>query len=85
LHDEISADYNDMIYAAAAAEVEQRRPAFIRKWRLKYKAVADSLEEAGDRLFTFARMPLSQWKSARTTNAIGRDRCDAVLGLARRR
>ena len=57
LHDEISADYNDMIYAASAAEVEQRRRVFIRKWRLKCKAVADSLEEVGDRLFTpaFAR------------------------------
>jgi len=52
LHDEVSADYNDMIYAASAAEVEQRRRAFIRKWRLKCKAVADSLQEAGDRLFT---------------------------------
>jgi transposase-like protein len=72
LHEEISADYNDMIYATAAAEVEQRRRAFIRKWRLKCKAVADSLEEAGDRLFTFTRLPLSQWKSARTTNAIER-------------
>ena len=72
LHDEISADYNDMIYAASAAEVEQRRRAFIRKWRLKCKAVADSLEEAADRLFTFTRLPLSQWKSARTTNAIER-------------
>ena len=72
LHDEISADYNDMIYAASAAEVEQRRRALIRKWRLKCKAVADSLEEAGDRLFTFARLPASQWKSARTTNAIER-------------
>jgi putative transposase len=72
LHDEISAEYNDMIYAASAAEVEQRRRAFVRKWRLKCKAVADSLEEAGDRLFTFTRLPLSQWKSARTTNAIER-------------
>ena len=70
LHEEISADYNDMIYATSAAEVEQRRRAFIRKWRLKCKAVADSLEEAGDRLFTFTRLPPSQWKSARTTNAI---------------
>ena len=70
LHDEVSADYNDMIYAASAAEVEQRRRAFIRKWRLKCKAVADSLEEAGDRLFTFTRRPFSPWKSARTTNAI---------------
>src|SRR6516164_2953570 len=63
---------NDMIYAASAAEVEQHRRAFLRKWRLKCKAGADSLEEAGDRLFTFTRLPLSQWKSARTTNAIER-------------
>jgi putative transposase len=70
LYDEISADYNDMVYAASAAEVERRRWAFIHKWRLKCKAVADSLEEAGDRFFTFSRLPLGQWKSARTTNAI---------------
>jgi transposase-like protein len=72
LHEEVSADYNDMIYAASAAEIEARRRAFIRKWRLKCKAVADSLEEAGDRLFTFTRLPADQWKSARTTNAIER-------------
>ena len=72
LHEEVSADYNDMVYAASAAEIEERRRAFRRKWRLKCKAVADSLEEAGDRLFTFTRLPLSQWKSARTTNAIER-------------
>src|SRR5271169_1594738 len=72
LHEEVSADYNDMIYAASAAEIEAHRRAFIRKWRLKCKAVADSLEEAGDRLFTFTRLPVSQWKSARTTNAIER-------------
>jgi putative transposase len=72
LHDEISADYNDMIYAETSKEIETRRKAFIRKWRLKCRAVADSLEEAGDRLFTFTRLPESQWKSARTTNAIER-------------
>jgi hypothetical protein len=43
---------------------------FIRKWRLKHRAVADSLEEAGDRLFTFTRLPPSQWCSARTTDEI---------------
>jgi transposase-like protein len=35
LHEAVSADYNDMIYAASAAEIEERRRAFIRKWRLK--------------------------------------------------
>jgi putative transposase len=72
LHEEITADYTDMIYAATPEEIEKRRKAFIRKWRLKHRAVADSLEEAGNRLFTFARLPPSQWKSARTTNAIER-------------
>ena len=72
LHDEITADYNDIIYAATREEVETRRKAFIRKWRLKYRAVADSLQEADDRLFTFTRLPPSQWRSVRTTNAIER-------------
>jgi putative transposase len=51
-------------------EIAVRRKAFIRKWRLKHRAVADSLEEAGDRLFTFpsAAEPVG----ARTTNAIER-------------
>ena len=72
MHDELTEDYRDMIYADTAVEVEKRRKAFLRKWRLKCKAVADSLEEAGDRLFTFMRLDPSQWKSARTTNAIER-------------
>ena len=72
LHEEITSDYNDMIYAATRDEIEARRKAFIRKWRLKHRAVVDSLEEAGDRLFTFARLPPTQWRSARTTNAIER-------------
>jgi len=72
LHEEIGADYTDMIYAATREDIETRRKAFIRKWRLKHRAVADSLEEAGDRLFTFTRLPPSQWRSARTTNAIER-------------
>src|SRR5437773_4413269 len=72
LHEEIGADYTDMIYAATPEEIAARRKAFIRKWRLKHRAVADSLEEAGDRLFTFAQLPPSQWRSARTTNAIER-------------
>jgi transposase-like protein len=72
LHEEVSADYTDMIYAATPNEVAERRKAFLRKWRLKCRAVADSLEEAGDKLFTFTRLPPSQWKSARTTNAVER-------------
>src|SRR6266480_1278964 len=72
LHEEITADYNDMIYAETSQKIEVRRKAFIRKWRIKHRAVADSLEEAGARLFSFTRLPQEQWKSARTTNAIER-------------
>jgi len=84
LHDELTEDYRDMIYASPMAleplahhwrpaeEIERRHKAFLRKWRLKCRAVADSLEEAGERLFTFTRLPPGQWKSARTTNAIER-------------
>jgi len=72
LVEEIKADFNDMIYASTAKQVAARRQAFLRKWRLKCQAVADSLAEAGEQLFTFTRLPPSQWKSARTTNAIER-------------
>jgi len=72
LHDEITADYNDMIYAASAGEIAEHRRVLLRKRRLKCRAVADSLEKAGDRLFTFTRPPESQWRSAGTTNAIER-------------
>jgi transposase-like protein len=58
-----------MTNAKTAQELARRGRAFLRMWRLKCRAVADSLEEAGDRLFTFTRLPPSQWKAARTTNA----------------
>jgi len=72
MHDELTEDYRDMMYADTACEIEAKRKAFLRKWRLKCQAVASSLEEAGDRLFTFTSLSKSQWRSARTTNAIER-------------
>ena len=72
MQDDVTEDYRDMIDADTAAEIEKRRKAFVCKWRLKCLAVADSLEEAGAQLFAFTRPNPSQWKSARTTNAIKR-------------
>jgi putative transposase len=72
LYDEVSADYTDMIYAETAKEVDAKRKAFLRKWRLRCPPVATSLEEAGEKLFTYLRFPNDQWKSIRTTNAIER-------------
>ena len=72
LHEELTADYSAMIYAETAALALARRQAFLRKWRLRCPGVARSLEEAGERLFTFLRYPPVQWQSIRTTNAIER-------------
>jgi putative transposase len=53
LHAQIFADYNAIIYVAAREEVErQRARSSFAKWRLKRRPVADSLQEAGERLFT---------------------------------
>lgn len=72
LHDEIKADFNDMMHAKTAGEVLARRKAFLAKGKLRCRPVATSLEEAGERLFTFVRYPPEQWRSSRTTNAIER-------------
>src|SRR5260221_1947589 len=61
-----------MLYAEPVQDVLAKRTAFLRKWRVRCSAVADSLPEAGEQLFTFLRLPPSQWRSIRTTNAIER-------------
>jgi putative transposase len=72
MREELKEDYRRMIYAPDTTAVEKARSAFHRKWKLRCPAVAVSLEEAGDELFTFLRFPSSQWKALRTTNALER-------------
>jgi transposase-like protein len=72
LREELAEDYRRMIYAESREAVEQARRGFVRKWRLRCKAVCASFEEAGDELFTFTAFPISQWKALRTTNALER-------------
>lgn len=72
LREELAEDYRRMVYADSCDKVEQERARFLRKWRLRCKAVVSSLEEAGDELFTFLKFPPSQWKALRTTNALER-------------
>ena len=71
LHEEIKADFNDMMHAKAAADVRAKRKAFLAKWKLRCRAVADSLEEAGERLFTFLRYSTEQWLSLRPRCLLG--------------
>lgn len=72
MHEEIKEDFNEMMYAETATDALKKRKTFLAKWKLKCRGVAESLEEAGDRLFTFLRYPPDQWKSLRTTNAVER-------------
>ena len=72
LHDEIKAEFNDMMHAKTAEGVLGKRKLFLAKWKLRCRAVADSLDEAGECLFIFLRYPPEQWRSLRTTNAIER-------------
>jgi putative transposase len=72
LHDEVKADFNDLMHAKTAEEVLAKRKALLARWKLRCRPVATSLEEAGERLFTFLRYPPDQWRSLRTTNAIER-------------
>jgi putative transposase len=72
LREELAEDYRRMVYAETREAVEHARVGFLRKWRLRCKAVVSSLEEAGDELFTFLQFPTLQWKALRTTNALER-------------
>jgi putative transposase len=72
LQEELAEDYRRMIYADNPEAVQQQRQRFVKKWKLLCPGVMDSLNEAGDQLFTFTKFPRSQWKSLRTTNALER-------------
>src|SRR5215470_11412289 len=72
LREELAEDYLRMVYAETREAVEQARVSFLRKWRLRCKAVVSSFDEAGDELFTFLQFPQLQWKALRTTNALER-------------
>ena len=52
--------------ARSATEVEAGRKAFLSRRRLKCRAVADSPEEAGERLFCFTRLRSAPWRSVGT-------------------
>src|SRR5690242_4229483 len=57
LREELAEDYRRMMYGESREAVELARVSFLRKWRLRCKAVVISFEEAGDELFTFLQFP----------------------------
>ena len=67
---ELKRDYDCIVYAKSGMAAREAYQAFVTKWRKLCPAVAQSLEEAGERLLTFYAFPKSMWKSLRTTNSI---------------
>jgi putative transposase len=57
LREELAEVYRRMIYADSREAVETAHAGFLRKWRLRCKAVVNSLEEADEELFTFLQFP----------------------------
>jgi transposase-like protein len=70
--EELAADYHRLVQAESGLLARQASHAFVAKWEKRLPKVVTSLREAGNELFTFYRLPASQWKCARTTNAIER-------------
>ena len=67
--EEIAADYQDMLSAENAEAIAKKRKAFLNMWYVKCEAVAASLEEADDHLFTFKRLPVAKDPHARLAGA----------------
>jgi putative transposase len=72
LREELREDYRRMIYADTPEAIATARKSFRQKWQQRCPGVVESLDEAGDELFTFSAFPPSQWKALRTTNALER-------------
>jgi transposase-like protein len=72
LREELKEDYRRMIYAETTEAITKARITFRKKWQLRCPSVVESLDEAGDEIFTFTAFPSSQWKALRTTNVLER-------------
>ncbi len=70
--EELTADYHRITEAESGALARQAYHAFVAKWEKRLPKVVTSLREAGEELLTCSRLPSSQWKCVRSTNAIER-------------
>ena len=89
LHDEITADYNDMIYATTPEEIEARRKAFIRKnggstlVHLHAPAAEPMAQRAHHQCNRAAARRVQAKDQDANRAAVSRHRSHAVLGAAR--
>jgi transposase-like protein len=68
--DEVREELRAMYYARSRQEALRLKGEFLQKYRSLYPKAAESIEEAGDRLFTYFDFPRSHWPSIKSTNVI---------------
>ena len=69
-HDEVLEQLRLIYHATSYGEAQQHKREFIRRYRSLYPKAIQSLEEAGDALFTYFRFPQRHWIHLKTTNPI---------------
>jgi transposase-like protein len=69
-HDEILDELRRIYHAGSYAEARKLKGEFVRRYRLLYPKAVQSLEEAGEALFTYFRFPQRHWIHLKTTNPI---------------
>jgi transposase-like protein len=70
VEEEIREELRAMYYARSEKEAQRVKAEFIQKYRTVYPAAVDSLEEAGERLFSYFAFPKCHWPSIKSTNVI---------------
>jgi transposase-like protein len=68
--DEVREELRAMYYAHSRQEALRLKGEFLQKYRSLYPKAVESIEEAGDRLFTYFDFPRSHWPSIKSTNVI---------------
>lgn len=68
--DLIGEELRAMYYAPSRSEALRWKTEFVQKYQSVYPKAVDSLEEAGDRLFTHFDFPKCHWPSIKSTNVI---------------
>lgn len=69
-HDEVLEFLRLLYNASSYREAQRLKQEFTRRYRIVYPKAVQSLQEAGESVFTYFRFPQRHWKSIKTTNPI---------------
>jgi transposase-like protein len=70
VRDEVHFRLSQLYNARSYQEALGLKRDFVRRYSKDYPKAVQSLEEAGDSLFTYSKFPYQHWKSIKSTNVI---------------